>query len=366
MFVAGVARKLGTNRWIKRVQVNLRRHYRRRIDETEARLMRSATDRVVRPFEWGLDWAERWPSARETLRNGSDHEYLKQVSRAAVHSSDVFYGYEKPRDFLLSGNRLSFTSPLWTPYPENNTVHAQWFRAANRNRKAVILLPHWNAKPHEHLKLCRGLQIMGISTLRLSLPYHDWRMPQGLNRADYTVSSNLGRTIDATRQAVIDIRACIDWLETQGYEKFGIVGTSLGSCYAFLASAHDRRLRVNVFNLFSLYFADVVWTGMTTEHIRTSLEGQIDLENLREVWAAITPEHYIEKYSRFEKKSLFISSSLDTTFLPRYSKAMLKEARDRNFDHRSVVLPCGHYTLGKNPFQILDGYHICNFLLQSL
>ncbi|OFV96267.1 MAG: hypothetical protein A3F68_09590 [Acidobacteria bacterium RIFCSPLOWO2_12_FULL_54_10] len=117
MFVAGVARKLGINRWIKRVQVNLRRHYRRRIDETEARLMRSATDRVVRPFEWGLDWAERWPSARETLRNGSDHEYLKQVSRAAVHSSDVFYGYEKPRDFLLSGNRLSFTSPLWTPYP---------------------------------------------------------------------------------------------------------------------------------------------------------------------------------------------------------------------------------------------------------
>ena len=61
----------------------------------------------------------------------------------------------------------------------------------------------------------------------------------------------------------------------------GIAGTSLGSCYAFLTSAHDRRLRANVFNLFSLYFADVVWTGLTTRHIRQGLEGRIALEQLR-------------------------------------------------------------------------------------
>jgi len=68
--------------------------------------------------------------------------------------------------------------------------------------------------------------------------------PPELQRADYAVSANICRTIDATRQAVIDVRCCFDWLETQGYNRLGIVGTSLGSCYACLASAHDERISV--------------------------------------------------------------------------------------------------------------------------
>ena len=46
----------------------------------------------------------------------------------------------------------------------------------------------------------------------------------------------------------MDIRCCLDWLQSQGYEQFGILGTSLGSCYAFLAAAHDERLEVCAIN----------------------------------------------------------------------------------------------------------------------
>ena len=67
------------------------------------------------------------------------------------------------------------------------------------------------------------------------------------------------------------------------------MGTSLGSCYAFLASAHDERLAVNVFNHCSSYVADVVWTGLSTQHIRQGMEGHIDVDQLREVWMAISP-----------------------------------------------------------------------------
>ena len=37
--------------------------------------------------------------------------------------------------------------------------------------------------------------------------------PAELKRADYAVSSNICRTMDAARQAVIDVRCCFDWLE---------------------------------------------------------------------------------------------------------------------------------------------------------
>ncbi len=136
-------------------------------------------------------------------------------------------------------------------------------------------------------------------------------MPAGLQRADYAVSANICRTIDATRQAVLDSRACFDWLEQQGYQDLGIVGTSLGSCYAFLATVHDPRIRVNIFNHCSTYFADVVWEGLSSRHIRESLEGSVNLETLRKMWLAISPPSYYDVYSRRRKNRS--SSILGTT-----------------------------------------------------
>jgi dienelactone hydrolase len=214
--------------------------------------------------------------------------------------------------------------------------------------------------------LCRGISALGISALRLSLPYHDLRMPPETKRADYAVSSNVGRTIDATRQAVIDIRSCLDWLQQQGYEKLGIVGTSLGSAYAFLTSAHDDRLAVNIFNHCSTQFADVVWTGLSTQHIRQSMEPVISLERARAVWASITPASYIHRFAQKQKKSLLIYGKYDTTFLPEFSKEVVVGFEALGLDHRVAALPCGHYTMGEAPFKFLDGYHICAFLKRNL
>ncbi|MGH9662363.1 MAG: dienelactone hydrolase family protein, partial [Bryobacteraceae bacterium] len=243
----------------------------------------------------------------------------------------------------------------------NNTAQALWFPAPGATRKAVIVLPQWNSRLPQYVRLCRWLNLAGISALRLSLPYHDARMPPELERADYAVSANIARTVDAGRQAVIDTRSCLDWLESQGYRRLGIVGTSLGSCYAFLTSAHDARLRVNVFNLYSFYFADVVWNGLSTRHIRQGMDGQIDLRQLQEAWKPITPQSYAERYTQQNKRSLFLSTAYDTTFLPEYSKPMIADFRRRGAQFEEVTLPCGHYTLGQAPFQLIAGYQICSF-----
>ena len=347
--------------------------YRRWMHGWEARLCSRTTDRVVRPFEWGLEWTRQWPTNGSLERNGHDEEtWLRTLSRAAVEHSEEFFGYRTPPDFALAGNTLRFTSPVESPYAENNTVRAQWFPAKHTvfepkpGKKAVIVLPHWNAKAEQHVALCRGIAFLGISVLRLSLPYHDERMPPETARADYAVSSNVARTIDAARQAVIDVRCCLDWFQQQGYEKLGIVGTSLGSCYAFLASAHDDRLAVNVFNHCSTQFADVVWTGLSTQHIRQSLEPALGLDRLREVWAAVSPAHYIYKFAAKPKKSLLIYGAYDTTFLPQFAEQVVAGFRELALDHAVAELPCGHYTMGEAPFKFLDGYHICSFLKREL
>ena len=343
----------------------MKKWYERRIDAWERKLAFRSTNRVVRPFEWGIEWTGQWPHAKHIAQNGhSPEHYIRELNRAAMDDSQLFFGYDVPTDFQLDADILRFTSPVATPYPANDVVHARYFPA--KGNKAVVLLPHWNAPVDGHLALCRGLQKLGIASLRISLPYHDLRMPAELQRADYAVSSNIGRTIDATRQAVIDVRCCYDWLETQGYDRFGIIGTSLGSCYACLAATHDERISVNVFNHCSTYFADVVWTGLSTMHIREGLEGHVDVDRLRDLWMAISPVNYLDKFALRKTKSLFIYTSYDTTFLPRYSRDIIARMREFKVDHKVVVLPCGHYTMGETPFKFVDGYHICSFLKRNL
>ena len=119
---------------------------------------------------------------------------------------------------------------------------------------------------------------------------------------------------------------------------------------------------MNVFNHCSSYVADVVWTGLSTQHIRQGMEGHIDVDQLREVWMAISPVNYIEKLARKPKKSKFIYTTYDTTFLPEFSRDTVARIRSQGIDHDVVVLPCGHHTMGETPFKFVDGYHICSFL----
>ncbi len=98
-------------------------------------------------------------------------------------------------------------------------MNARWFPA--KGHRAVVLLPQWNADGVSQNALCRIFNMLGIAALRLSMPYHDIRRPAGFTRADYAVSANVGRTIDATRQGMADIRSCMDWLEQRGYTQAG-------------------------------------------------------------------------------------------------------------------------------------------------
>ena len=344
--------------------------YGRWMHDWEHQLAFRSTDRVVRPFDWGIEWTRDWPFQSS---EPDPEKKIANLNRTAIERSEEFFAYEPPRHFRMNGTgentQVLFASAVETPYPENNTVHARYFPAKprlKRGAKAVVLLPHWNSTAGQHVALCRGIAELGISVLRISLPYHDRRMPAELGRADYAVSANIARTLHATRQAVIDVRSCFDWLQSRGYEDLGIVGTSLGSCYAFLASAHDERIKVNVFNHCSTYFADVVWQGLSTRHIREGIEDQIDIERLRKVWDCISPVHYMDRYADLPKRSFFLYATYDTTFPPELSRQIVGHIQRRGVAHKLVVMPCGHYTLGEAPFKFVAGYQICSFLKRNL
>lgn len=330
--------------------------YARWIDGWENSLAQRDTNRVVRPFEWGLEWLDLAPA------DGDPRSRLREYASRAVARSTAYFSYTPARDFQLKGSHLTFTSPVASPYPENNLVHADFFPAARDGGRAVLVLPQWNADVQGHVGLCKLLNKFGLTALRLSLAYHDRRMPPELWRADYHVSSNVGRTIHACRQSVIDARACLDWLQSQGYERLAIVGTSLGSCIAFITAAHDARLRAGVFNHVSMYFGDVVWTGLSTRHVRQGFGGELTQDELRDYWVPISPAAYLDRLLGRDFYSLLIWARYDTTFLPVYSRQIVDWFRAHRLPHKVFTLPCAHYTTGQFPFNLLVGLKMCRFL----
>ncbi len=327
----------------------------------ERRLASVDTDRVVRPFEWGLDWLDLEPSAAPL-------DDLLAWSATAMSDSDRFFTAPPIDDYELDGDLLRFPSALTTPFPENDTVVARVFRPAPDRaagpRRAVVVLPQWNADMHGHAGLCRLFARFGLTAVRLCLPYHEQRRPEGLTRADYIVSSNVGRTLHANRQAVLDARRVVDWLVREGFERVGIMGTSLGSCLSMLTMAHDERIRAGAFNHVSPYFADVVWRGLSTRHVRAGLDGHVTVEQLRQCWMPISPWPFIERVRG--RNVLLVYARYDETFPVDLSRAFVAEFARRRVQHDTTVLPCGHYTTGKTPFKFLDGYALTRFFVRKL
>jgi len=397
----------------------LKQQYAKWMYEWETRLTTRDENRVVRPLEWGFEWiepflrdngfAEALPGPEIISDPALAEAAMVLINQFLIRHSDSYFGYQRPTDFRLEERHpelyptnvrpetlaqdaalkrqaaegklapaqyLRFTSPERTPHPENDVANARWYPAPThkdpaRPKQAIVVLPQWNADGFSHNSLCTIFNRMGISALRLSMPYHDIRRPQELERSDYAVSANVGRNISACRQAVVDIRCCLDWLEEQGYEHFGVLGTSLGSCYAYLASAHDARLRVNAFNHASTAFGDVVWTGQSTRHIRQAVqEAGLTQERVRALWAAVSPVSYYEQFRGPEangagKNVLVVYANYDLTFPREYSLKVADAFRRSGVRHEIRVLPCGHYTTGETPYKYIDGWYMSWFVYRA-
>jgi pimeloyl-ACP methyl ester carboxylesterase len=346
----------------------------------ERRLASVTKDRVVRPFEWGVDWISS---------NGHDLDHtdggvaLDRWVDEVMANSEAFFTPPPTNDFTFTdasmelrqqgeAGTLRFPSAFITPHPENNIVVARWFPSkgepplgVQRGRgRAVIVLPQWNSDAEGHIGLSKLLARFGVSALRLSLPYHDARMPPELTRADYIVSSNVARTVQVCRQAVLDARRAVAWLSAQGFERIGILGTSLGSCLSLLTSAHEPKIRAQALNHVSPWFADVVWRGLSTRHVREGLNGHIDLERLRSLWRPISPYSYLDRVRN--TKTLLVYARYDLTFPVDLSENLVAEFARRGLPHEVTALPCGHYSSGSAPFKYVDGYVLTKFLHKNL
>ena len=308
------------------------------IDERERRLAaEGASVKIAGEAAVGLDH----------LQSGGAADELPQLLAgvgAALRDADAYFAAGAPPIFRRQGSMLAFDSPSATAGP-NGVARAQIFESGHR-RRAVVLLPYWNAARETCRPFGALLARCGITCVQLSLPYHDERQTIGVGFARELACENLGLTIRSNRQAVLDARACLTWLEQQGYRRLGIVGASVGASIASIVAALDARVRAAALLLMADDFADAVWTGSATHHIRQSLERRFTRDEVRSAWSIISPASHAARLSARLDRLLIVSGARDTVFLPELTRNYVERLRGLGLPPTWIQYGCGHYTLG--------------------
>jgi dienelactone hydrolase len=337
-------------------------------------------------MEWKADklylsWLDRWDEQRarrgedgkETTsfaldadrafpgeRTDSIREFCARADEASADRAFFDEQNDNDQDFAVKDSWVRFQSGIPTDVAENNIVWAKITKSGSLD-KALVIFHHWNARAR-NAQIAGFLSRRGITVVEIAMPYHFERSRPGSLHADYMLSANLGRTIQAVRQAVCDGRKLIRWLKGEGYLEISILGMSLGSWVAGLIAAHDPNVSKASLFLTGGSLADMVWTGRATRTIRSSLEPEIELADLRRAWGPLNLETYADLLARPDLDIQIVLARRDTVVMPELSESMLRSLTNAGSRPQVLKLNCGHYSLGKLPYILYAGLSLKRFL----
>lgn len=240
---------------------------------------------------------------------------------------------------------VKFASLISKPeYPQNQTVYAEVFipKQAEAQIPAVIILHSWGVqKPDIELSLARSLTRRGFVTAVMTLPYHIQRTPGGYLSGELMIVPDAGHMRDTMRQAALDVRRLVDWLQAQpqiAQDKVGIVGISLGAIISALVLGVEPRLKAGVLVLGGANLAHVLWRSPLTMNVRSELRSKgIGYEQLRREMESVEPLTSLR--GQYGERVLMINGRYDMV-IPREDALALRNALGQG---PILWLNTGHY-----------------------
>jgi dienelactone hydrolase len=243
---------------------------------------------------------------------------------------------------------LRFPSPVVSPEPLNNTVHAEYFRPVDLDplperparRPAVIVLHILGADFALSRYLAARLAERGVAALFVKLPYYGERRPPGAGQR--FLSTDIDRSVGAMRQGICDVRRAAAWLAGRPEidpARLGITGISLGGIVAAVAAAVDPTLNRVVLLLAGGDLSRILWEMPEAARYRAlwTASGRTlaDLKALTDPFDPLTYAHRL-----VGKRLLMMAGNVDEVVPPASTRALWMAAG------RPPILwyDCGHYS----------------------
>lgn len=254
---------------------------------------------------------------------------------------------------------VRYPSPVVSATPANNTIHAEYFRPTKGEKfPAVIVLDILAGDQKVSRLIATYLAQNGVAALCMHLPYYGPRRPPGSKLR--LLSPDYDHSMNAIRQAVLDVRQSVRWLEAQpevDTARLGILGTSLGSFMASLSAEMEPKLR---------RVAILLGGGGLVDAYYDHPQGK----SLRKVWEAIggtkerlaqmiAPADPLTYASRLKDRDVLMIAAKRDEIVPPQMAERLWDAAGRP---KIVWFDCTHYTAA---FFIGPGLEHCLALFRA-
>ena len=237
---------------------------------------------------------------------------------------------------------VQFPSPIESPDPVNNTVHAEYFLPVGvgpgAKRPGVVVLHILGADFPLARYLAARLAERGIPALFMKLPYYGERKPPG---AEF-LSVDIERSMSAMRQGVCDVRRAASWLACRPEidpEKLGVTGISLGGIVSALSAAVDPQIKRAGLLLAGGGLGDILWEMPEGRSYRAAWikagKTKADLERLTLPFDPLTYAHGLRS-----KQVLMLNGRVDEVISPAASRRLWEAAGKPAIEW----FDCGHYS----------------------
>jgi dienelactone hydrolase len=258
---------------------------------------------------------------------------------AAVFPFETEPRLETPGYAVLA---VRFPSPVVTSDPENNTVHAEYFRPRGpegRRHPAVVVLHILGADFALSRYLAARLADNGVAALFMKLPYYGERRPAGDRRF---LSADIDRTMLSMRQGVCDVRRAGAWLAGRPEidpARIGVAGISLGGIISSVAVAVDPTLNRGAFLLAGGDLAHILWEMPEGARYRAAWVASgrtfADLKSLTDPFDPLTHAGRL-----VGKRVMMIAGNVDEVVPPASARALWEAAGRPPI----TWYDCGHYS----------------------
>lgn len=155
------------------------------------------------------------------------------------------------------------------------------------------------------------------------------------------ISGDVPQMVSALRQAVLDNRRALDWLEKRSDvdpQRMGVAGISLGGMLAPLIAGVDHRARVLVTVVGGADVSDTIYDGFITYGLRPSLLYHgVTFDSLKHDLAPIEPSNWLQGFD--PQNALLFNGRYDVFINPKQARHLAKALGGAKI----VWIPTGHY-----------------------
>jgi len=264
--------------------------------------------------------------------------YIEQLEAVPI---DEFYRIPEEAgsaDIPELGHRF-LDSPRPYDCEENNQVSLEYWPGPDGWNSPVMFLLHgvMSVSDVGYKLWAKKLNALGWGVIFFHLPYHYGRRPKKAMSGEMALTSNIIRTTEGIRQAVIEMRWINQALRERGVPAIGIWATSYGGWIGSLLAVLENDVRM-VMLLEPIVDVDIaIWESPATRTLRRQLRQRgITRDLLRRLVPVACPTHHQPKLD--PDKILLAAGQYDEIAPTRTIRALQQHWCGSHY----IELPQGH------------------------